>query len=81
MKTTSKLIYCAHRFGGEDSNRVLAETKIKELQLNDPLNTYISPIHTFGFAYDLFPYDVGMNFCLSLLAKCDKLLAFVRQNE
>ena len=51
-----------------------AETKIKKLQLADPDNTYISPIHTFGFMYHDVPYETGLEMCLDLLAKCDKMV-------
>ncbi len=68
------LIYCSHKFGGKLENAKAAETKIKKLQLENPSNTYISPIHAFGFMYDDMDYDVGLRLCLDLLAKCDMML-------
>ena len=68
------LIYCSHKFGGKLENAKAAETKIKKLQLADPGNTYMSPIHAFGFMYNDMDYDVGLRLCLDLLAKCDAMI-------
>lgn len=68
------LIYCSHKFGGKLENAKAAERKIKRLQLADPSNTYISPIHAFGFLYDTVSYEDGIEMCLDLLAKCDKMV-------
>ena len=68
------LIYCSHKFGGKLENAKAAELKIKKLQLADPKNTYISPIHAFGFMYNDMEYDVGLKLCIDLLAKCDMML-------
>lgn len=68
------LIYCSHKFGGKLENAKAAETKIKRLQLADPDNAYISPIHTFGWLYDTADYNTGLRWCLDLLSKCDKMI-------
>ena len=68
------LIYCSHKFGGKMENAKAVELKIKKLQLADPSNTYISPIHAFGFMYNDMEYDVGLRLCIDLLAKCDMML-------
>ena len=68
------LIYCSHKFGGKMENAKDAELKIKKLQLADPGNTYVSPIHAFGFMYHDMEYDVGLRLCIDLLAKCDKMI-------
>ena len=68
------LIYCSHKFGGSLENAKAAELKIKRLQLADPSNTYISPIHAFGFMYNDVPYETGLEMCLDLLRKCDKMV-------
>ena len=75
------LIYCAHKYGGDDTNKARVEIYLKELQKNDPENTYISPIHTFGFMYNTLSYDEGMDLCLSLLGKCDMLLVLGELSE
>ena len=68
------LIYCSHKFGGKLENAKAAELKIKRLQLADPDNTYISPMHAFGFMYNVLNYEDGLRLCLDLLAKCDKMV-------
>ena len=75
------LIYCAHKYGGEEANKNRVETLIRGLQTNDPNNTYISPIHAFGHLYNEMPYDEGMRLCLSLLEKCDALLVMSDESE
>lgn len=68
------LIYCAHKYGGDPANKDKVEEIISELQLCDSENTYISPIHTFGYLYDDVTYEDGMELCYDLLNACDKLL-------
>ncbi|HZK20695.1 MAG TPA: DUF4406 domain-containing protein [Oscillospiraceae bacterium] len=68
------LIYCSHKFGGKLENAKAAELKIKKLQLENPSDTYISPIHAFGFMYNAVSYEDGIGMCLDLLAKCDKMI-------
>ena len=68
------LIYCSHKFGGNMENAKDAELKIKKLQLADAKNTYISPIHAFGFMYNTVSYEDGLKLCLDLLSKCDKMI-------
>lgn len=75
------LIYCSHCYGSKEHNKLRAGTKIEELQTSDPNNTYISPIHAFGFMYDSVSYDRGMDMCLSLLRVCDKLLVLSTESE
>lgn len=75
------LIYCAHKYGGDEANKASVEAKIKELQTTYPTDTYISPIHAFGFLYEDIPYDVGLDLCLSLLARCDALLVLSEESE
>ena len=75
------LIYCAHKYGGNQLNKISVEKTIRYLQTNDPDNTYISPIHTFGYIYYDVSYDKGMELCLSLLAKCDALLVLSEESE
>ena len=75
------LIYCSHKFGGSMENAKDAELKIKRLQLADPSNTYISPIHAFGFMYHDVSYEIGMKMCLDLLLKCDKMLVLSGESK
>ena len=75
------LIYCSHKFGGKLENAKAAELKIKRLQLANPSNTYISPIHTFGFMYNDMEYDVGLRLCLDLLSKCDMMFVLSEMSK
>ena len=75
------LIYCSHKFGGKMENAKAVELKIKRLQLADPKNTYISPIHAFGFMYDTVSYEDGIGMCLDLLNKCDKMVVLSGESE
>ena len=75
------LIYCSHKFGGKLENAKAVELKIKKLQLENPSNTYISPIHTFGFMYDTVSYEDGIGMCLDLLRKCDKMIVLSEKSE
>lgn len=75
------LIYCSHKYGGNEENKAKAERKILELQKADTENTYISPIHAFGFSYNEFDYDTGMKMCLELLDKCDRLIVLSEESE
>jgi len=75
------LIYCSHKFGGKLENAKAAELKIKKLQLADPSNTYISPIHAFGFMYNTVSYEDGVGMCLDLLRKCDKMVVLSEKSK
>ena len=75
------LIYCSHKFGGSLENAKAAELKIKKLQLENPSNTYISPIHTFGFMYNDMEYNMGLRLCLDLLAKCDAMVILSEESR
>ena len=75
------LIYCSHKFGGKMENAKAVELKIKKLQLADPGNTYISPIHAFGFMYHDVPYETGLEMCLDLLRRCDKMVVLSEKSE
>lgn len=75
------LIYCSHKFGGKLENAKAAELKIKRLQLADPSNTYISPIHAFGFMYNEVDYETGLQWCLDLLGKCDAMVVLSEESR
>ena len=75
------LIYCSHKFGGKMENAKAVELKIKRLQLADPENTYVSPIHTFGFMYDTVSYEDGIGMCLDLLSKCDMMIVLSEMSK
>ena len=62
------LIYVAHPYGGKEENKKAVEEKIKKL-----VKKY--PIHTFGYMYNwVKDYEQGMQMCLNLLKRCDRLI-------
>ncbi len=75
------LIYCSHAYGGNEDSKQLAEIKIRQMQLSDLDNTYISPVHAFGFLYHDVPYDMGMELCFDLLMMCDIMLVLSEPSE
>lgn len=70
------LIYISHPFGNKPENMDKVEKIIHGLINDNPQNTYISPIHCFSFAYTSYPYEQGLDMCLNLLARCDKMYVF-----
>lgn len=68
------MIYCAHKYGGEEKNKRDIEKKIKTLQLSRPKDCFISPVHCFGWMYKDIDYDAGMELCIDLLSVCDEVL-------
>lgn len=75
------LIYCSHKYGGDPENAHKAEEIIKSLQKHFLEDTFVSPIHAFGFMYNELSYDDGMKLCLDLLDKCDTLLVLSEESE
>lgn len=69
-------IYISHPYGGKQENMIKVEGIIKELIKDNPEHTYISPIHCFSFAYNDYPYEQGLDMCLSLLEACDMMYVF-----
>lgn len=70
------LIYISHPYGGKQENKQKVEEIINKLVQTNPENTYISPIHCFGFMYDAISYEQGLEMCLNLLERCDKMMVF-----
>lgn len=70
------LIYISHPYGGLKNNRINVENIVIELSKKHPENTYISPIHCFGFMYDTVSYEHGLDMCLNLLEQCSQMLVF-----
>jgi hypothetical protein len=67
------MIYVGHPYKGLEENKRKVEGIIKSLSTMNPGTTFVSPIHTFGFMYDDFIYEVGLCMCLDLLSKCDMM--------
>lgn len=71
------LIYVSHPFSNKKENLDDIERIIKELVKEHPEHIYISPCHTFSFLYDFVEtYEQGLDMCLELLSKCEKMLVY-----
>ncbi len=70
------IIYISHPFGGDENNQRIIGRLIVKLQKTFPDFLFISPIHSFSFAYHDVSYQKGLNMCLWLLEKCDEMWVF-----
>lgn len=68
-----KLIYVAHPYGGDRKNKNKVQRIIEDLVNEYPQYCFVSPIHCFGFMYDLMDYEEGMHHCFSLLDQCTEI--------
>ena len=68
------VVYVAHPYGGSPKNKLLAEEIIKKLFRDYPEVTFISPIHAIVCPYCSVSFEVGMDYCFSILKRCDCLL-------
>jgi hypothetical protein len=68
-----KLIYVAHKFGGDPENVRKVEAIILQLIKLYPDYTFYSPLHALGFYYFAKPYEEGMKDCIEMLDRCDEL--------
>lgn len=71
--TKKPLIYIAQPYGGKPENHAKAEQIALRLQQEYPQYTFISPVIAFGYAYNAFDYETGINICLDLLSRCDEI--------
>lgn len=70
-------IYICHQYQNKKENKQHIEKIIKALIKNETsYNTYISPVHTFGFLYNDVDYKTGITYCLELLQTCDIMYCF-----
>lgn len=72
----TKKIYTAHPYGGNPENAAQVEQIVEKLQTKYPHYLFLSPIHSFSFAYHKYSYEYGMAMCLALLSACDELWLF-----
>lgn len=70
------LIYISHICQNKEENKLKIEEIIKKLAKEHPEHTFISPVHTFGFMYNDFDYETGLNMCLELLKVCDIMYVY-----
>lgn len=78
------LIYVGGKYGGIKENKKLIEQAISHLKridesksntlsciLDNTEKVYVPPMHSFGFMYEDTEYLEGLDYCLTLLSKCD----------
>ena len=70
------MIYISAPYGGKKENKDRIEFIVKTLSIERPFDTFISPVHCWGFMYDTVAYNVGIRYCLELLDKCDFMMVF-----
>lgn len=70
------LIYVSHPFSGKVENKIAVEKILLDLKEKHPFFTYISPIHTFQWAYDKYDYNTWLIMCVDLLAPCDAMYVY-----
>lgn len=69
------MYYIAHEYGGNPANFERAKKVAHDLQVNDPLNCYISPLTTFSYLqYNELGNEQEIELCLDLLSVCDVLI-------
>lgn len=68
-------IYVAHRYEGDIKNIEKLGVILRELQKNNPENSYFSPLHNFSYLnYEDLKYEDMMECCYDFLEICDKML-------
>ena len=68
------LVYVAQPFGGDTDAYKVARRIIRNLIKNYPRVVFISPILQYGFMYEDVEYIEGLEICINLLRRCDRLL-------
>lgn len=67
-----KIVYISHPYGGKKENEDKVAEIIKKMIVKYPDYLFLSPIHSFSFAYHAVDYDTGMKYCLWLLDQADE---------
>lgn len=71
-----KVIYVAHKFQNNPKNADRIANIVKRLIDKYPSYLFVSPIHSFEFAYDHVGYQKGLDMCFWLLSKSDAIWVF-----
>jgi hypothetical protein len=71
-----KVVYICHEFGGKKENAEKVARLIELFVDIYPNIRFISPIHAFGYLYDLVDYDTRIEYCLTFLDMCDEMWTF-----
>ena len=72
---SKKLIYISGKYGSKEENKIDMECAIRYFREYEGCvdREYISPITAFSFLYNETEYLEGLDCCLTLLDKCDKI--------
>lgn len=72
---SKKLVYISGKYGGKEENKIDMECAIRYFREYEGCvgREYISPITAFSFLYNETEYLEGLDCCLTLLDKCDKI--------
>ena len=72
---SKKLIYISGKYGGKEENKIDMECAIRYFREYEGCvdREYISPITAYSFLYNETEYLEGLDCCLTLLDKCDKI--------
>ena len=71
-----KVIYISHPYSGLKENEEKVANIINNLIKAYPNYLFISPIHSFSYAYHAVNYQIGINMCLWLLDRCDEMWVY-----
>nr|DAK71756.1 MAG TPA: Blasticidin M [Bacteriophage sp.] len=70
-----QLLYIAHPYGGDETNKERVQTYLKMLQEKYPEKTLFSPLHNWGYTpYDKEHQHKPMKDCLEVLQRCNALI-------
>lgn len=71
-----KIIYISHPYGGKENNKKEIEHIVNLLSALLPDYLFLSPVHAFGFQYDVLTYEDGLNKCLWLLDQSNEMWVY-----
>lgn len=71
-----KVVYISHPYEGKCENLNNIQEIVFKLIKGYPDHLFLSPVHCFGFEYNMLDYNQGLNECLWLLAKSDEMWVF-----
>lgn len=76
MAVFEKVIYISHPQQNKEKNKKDIEEIIIELSKKYDKYLFLSPVHAFGFLYDIVDYYNGLDMCLSLLNIADEMWVY-----
>lgn len=71
-----KTVYVCHQFGGKPENVENVKNLVIKLRKKHPNYNFISPLHALGYLWGECSWEVGMDYCIDLLSRCDEMWTF-----